>query len=57
MAFSSGFAIFLVPVLFVVVERMSRRLSGNLPPPASSAANPSPANQSGSESERAAGGG
>ena len=28
MAFSSGFAIFLVPVLFVVVERLSHRLSG-----------------------------
>ena len=56
MAFSSGFAIFLVPVLFVVVERMSHRLSGNKPPPASSATDASPASQSGSEGERAAGG-
>ena len=57
MAFSSGFAIFLVPVLFVVVERVSHRLSGNKPPPASSATDASPASQSGSEGERAAGGG
>ena len=43
MAFSSGFAIFLVPVLFVVVERISHRLSGNKPRPASSATDASPA--------------
>ena len=57
MAFSSGFAIFLVPVLFVVVERLSHRLSGKEPQPASSATDPPPASDSGSEGERAAGGG
>jgi HAE1 family hydrophobic/amphiphilic exporter-1 len=62
MAFSSGFAIFLVPVLFVVVERLSHRLSGQNP----SGQNPYPVstptglqaeNDSPSEGERAAGGG
>ncbi len=53
MAFSSGFAIFLVPVLFVVVERLSHRLSGKEPQPAS----PPAASESVSEGERAAGGG
>jgi HAE1 family hydrophobic/amphiphilic exporter-1 len=34
MIFSSGFAIFLVPVLFVIVERVSRRGDGAKPEPA-----------------------
>jgi HAE1 family hydrophobic/amphiphilic exporter-1 len=34
MIFSSGFAIFLVPVLFVIVERVSRRGDGVKPKPA-----------------------
>jgi HAE1 family hydrophobic/amphiphilic exporter-1 len=53
MAFSSGFAIFLVPVLFVVVERLSHRLSARKPQPAA----PRPASAPVSDSERAAGGG
>jgi HAE1 family hydrophobic/amphiphilic exporter-1 len=57
MAFSSGFAIFLVPVLFVVVERLSHRLSGKEPQPVSTPAGPPPASESVSDSERAAGGG
>ncbi len=57
MAFSSGFAIFLVPVLFVVVERLSHRLSGKKPQPVSTPAGPPPASESVSDSERAAGGG
>jgi len=57
MAFSSGFAIFLVPVLFVVVERMAHRSSGQKPQSASIPAGPPPASASMSDSERAAGGG
>ncbi len=53
MVFSSGFAIFLVPVLFVVVERLSHRLSGKESQPVSAP----PAGESVSEGERAAGGG
>jgi hydrophobic/amphiphilic exporter-1 (mainly G- bacteria), HAE1 family len=53
MVFSSGFAIFLVPVLFVVVERLSHRLAGQGPQPAFGP----PASESVSEGERAAGGG
>src|SRR5579862_3678776 len=56
MAFSSGFAIFLVPVLFVMVERLSHRLSGKKPQPGS-AAEPRAASDSSSEGERAAGAG
>jgi multidrug efflux pump subunit AcrB len=52
MVFSSGFAIFLVPVLFVVVERLSHRLSGKESQPVSAP----PAGESVSEGERAAGG-
>ena len=52
MVFSSGFAIFLVPVLFVVVERLSHRSSGKGPQSASA-----PPGESVSEGERAAGGG
>jgi HAE1 family hydrophobic/amphiphilic exporter-1 len=52
MVFSSGFAIFLVPVLFVVVERLSHRLSGKESQPLSAP----PGGESVSEGERAAGG-
>ena len=57
MAFSSGFAIFLVPVLFVVVERLSHRLSGKGPQAASGSVNPQPPSASVSDGERAALGG
>jgi HAE1 family hydrophobic/amphiphilic exporter-1 len=57
MIFSSGFAIFLIPVLFVVVERLSHRLSGKKPEPASTSVGPRPASDSVSDAERAAGGG
>jgi hydrophobic/amphiphilic exporter-1 (mainly G- bacteria), HAE1 family len=57
MAFSSGFAIFLVPVLFVVVERLSHRLSGERPQAPSTSVESRPAGDSASEGERAAGGG
>ncbi len=57
MAFSSGFAIFLVPVLFVVVERLSHRLSGERPQAPSTSVESRPASDSASEGERAAGGG
>jgi HAE1 family hydrophobic/amphiphilic exporter-1 len=57
MVFSSGFAIFLVPVLFVLVERLSHRMSGKKPQPASTAAESRPASDSVSDSQRAAGGG
>ena len=53
MAFSSGFAIFLVPVLFVVVERLSHRLSGQGPQAAFTSV--SPGGDSAAEGERAAG--
>ena len=56
MAFSSGFAIFLVPVLFVLVESLSHRMSGKKPRPASTPAGPRPASDSVSDSQRAAGG-
>ena len=56
MAFSSGFAIFLVPVLFVVVERMANRSSGQKPPPASATPVEQPAKEPASDGERAAGG-
>jgi Cu/Ag efflux pump CusA len=52
MVFSSGFAIFLVPVLFVVVERLAHR---GAPQPASSATGPAPPRGLASEGERAAG--
>jgi len=57
MIFSSGFAIFLIPVLFVVVERLSHRLSGKKQEPASTSVGPRPADDSVSNGERAAGGG
>jgi HAE1 family hydrophobic/amphiphilic exporter-1 len=57
MAFSSGFAIFLVPVLFVVVERLSHRVSRKEPQPESATPGPPPIDDSKSEGERAAGGG
>ena len=57
MVFSSGFAIFLVPVLFVVVERLSHRSSGKGPQPASAPPGAPPTGESVSEGERAAGGG
>jgi hydrophobic/amphiphilic exporter-1 (mainly G- bacteria), HAE1 family len=62
MAFSSGFAIFLVPVLFVVVERLSHRSSGQNPSgkepqPVSTPAGPRSASNTVSDGERAAGGG
>ncbi len=56
MVFSSGFAIFLVPVLFVVVERLSHRLSGKGPQPASATAGAPSTSEPASEGERAAGG-
>jgi len=56
MAFSSGFAIFLVPVLFVVVERLSHKMSGKAPEP-EHASHGIPATRGGvSNGERAAGG-
>src|SRR6202022_4061954 len=57
MIFSSAFAIFLVPVLFVVVERLSHGLSGKKPEPAPTSMGPQPADDSVSNGERAAGGG
>jgi hydrophobic/amphiphilic exporter-1 (mainly G- bacteria), HAE1 family len=55
MAFASGFAIFLVPVLFVVVERLSHWRQGM---PIQTAPQPAiePARDAVSRSERAAGG-
>jgi multidrug efflux pump len=58
MAFSSGFAIFLVPVLFVVVERLSHRLSERGPRVQSSTPRATSATGgSRIDGERAAGGG
>ncbi len=57
MVFSSAFAIFLVPVLFVVVERISHRLSGEpLPQEPPSRPDANRPGEAASESERAAGG-
>jgi hydrophobic/amphiphilic exporter-1 (mainly G- bacteria), HAE1 family len=56
MAFSSGFAIFLVPVLFVVVERISHRASGGKLDRAPLPRSLPKTTGSGSDGERAAGG-
>jgi len=53
-AFSTAFAIFLVPVLFVIVERISRWSNGEKPETGPSA---TPADAAASDYERAAGGG
>ncbi len=56
MVFSSAFAIFLVPVLFVVVERVSHRLSGEELPQEPPSQPEARAAGDASEGERAAGG-
>ena len=57
MLFSSAFAIFLVPMLFVIVERTSRWWRGGEPPANSEQAPPMPQDSLISEPERAAGSG
>jgi hydrophobic/amphiphilic exporter-1 (mainly G- bacteria), HAE1 family len=56
MVFSSAFAIFLVPMLFVIVERVARRGHGVQPPDPQTRATPIP-NETVPGAERAAGGG
>ena len=56
MVFSSAFAIFLVPVLFVIVERVARRGRGEKPPDPQTRATPIP-NETAPGAERATGGG
>jgi HAE1 family hydrophobic/amphiphilic exporter-1 len=55
MLFSSAFAIFLVPMLFVIVERTARWWRGGSPPATSAQAPPVPQDSPISEPERAAG--
>ena len=56
MVFSSAFAIFLVPMLFVIVERVAHRGRGDQPPDPQMRATPIP-NETAPGAERAAGGG
>jgi multidrug efflux pump len=55
MLFSSAFAIFLVPMLFVIVERTARWWRGEEPPATSAPAPPMPQDSPIAEPERAAG--
>jgi HAE1 family hydrophobic/amphiphilic exporter-1 len=55
MLFSSAFAIFLVPMLFVIVERTAQWWRGGSPPATSAQAPPVPQDSPISEPERAAG--